>query len=89
MFIFLERLIIWERRPKGGGPDGGRPGVFFKKLDVKLEKGLLGVRAVALMSFFSKWYAADLVGLLDEEKQSTEWKELLVGEMLWQHFWRR
>ena len=52
--------------------------VFLKKPDAKLEKGLRGFRAIALLSVFCKWYATVLVGLLHEEMESVEWKSLHV-----------
>ena len=45
-----------------------------KKPDAKLEKGTRGVRAIALMSVLAEWYAAVMVGLLQEEPEPIEWK---------------
>ena len=46
--------------------------VFLKKPDAKpdakLEKGLRGFRALALLRVFSKWYTTVLVDMLHEEK---------------------
>ena len=53
--------------------------VFLTKPDAKLEKGLRGFRAIALLSVFSKWYATVLVDMLNEEKEPPEWKRLHVG----------
>ena len=39
--------------------------VFLKKPDAKLEKGLRGFRAIALLSVFSKWYTTVLVDMHD------------------------
>ena len=50
--------------------------VFLKKPDAKLEKGLRGFRAIALLSVFSKWYATVLVDMLHEEKELSEWERL-------------
>ena len=52
--------------------------VFLKKPDAKLEKGLRGFRAIALLSVFSKWYATVLVDMLRDEKEPSEWKRLHV-----------
>ena len=41
--------------------------VFLMKPDAKLEKGLRGFRATALVSVFSKWCTAVLVDLVHEE----------------------
>ena len=53
--------------------------VFFKKPDAKLEKGIRGFRAIALMSALAKWYSAVVVGLLHEEAEPFEWTKLPVG----------
>ena len=53
--------------------------VFFKKPDAKLEKGLRGFRATALLSVFSKWYTTVLVDLLHEEQEPVEWRRPHVG----------
>ena len=53
--------------------------VFLMKLDAKLEQGLRGFRAIAVLSAFSEWYTTVLVELLHEEKESVEWKSLSVG----------
>ena len=53
--------------------------VFLKKLDARLEKGLRGFRAVALLSVFPKWFTTVLVDLLHEEKEPIEWMSLHVG----------
>ena len=45
-----------------------------KKLGAKLEKGLRGFRAIALLSVFSKWYATVLVDMLHEQKKPSEWR---------------
>ena len=45
----------------------------------KLEKGLRGFRAIALLSVFSKWKNSVLVDLLHEEKETKEWRRLHVG----------
>ena len=52
--------------------------VFLKKPDARLEKGLCGFRAIALLSVFSKWYTTVLVDLLHEEKEPIEWMSLHV-----------
>ena len=56
--------------------------VFLKKPDVKLEKGLRGFRAMALLSVFSDWYTTVLVDPLHEE-ESVEWRKLHVGAERW------
>ena len=38
--------------------------VFLKKPDAKLEKGLRGFRAIALLSVFAEWFLTVLVDLL-------------------------
>ena len=53
--------------------------VFLKKPDAKLEKGLRGFRAIALLTVFSKWYTTVLVDMLHEEKKPIEWRSLHVG----------
>ena len=53
--------------------------VFLKKPDARLEKGLRGFRAIALLSVFSKWYNKVLVDLLHEEKEPIQWLSLHVG----------
>ena len=53
--------------------------VFLKKPDAKLEKGLRGFRAIALLSVFSKWYTTVLVDMLHDEKELYEWRMLHVG----------
>ena len=53
--------------------------VFLKKLGARLEKGLRGFRAIALLSVFSRWYTTVLVDLLHEEKEPIEWMSLHVG----------
>ena len=53
--------------------------MFLKKPDARLEKGLRGFRAIALLSVFSKWYTTVLVDLLHEEKEPIEWMSLHVG----------
>ena len=61
--------------------------VFVEKSDAKLENGDLGreggggegVRAVALMSVLAERHAAVMVGLLQEEREPIEFKELAVG----------
>ena len=60
-----------------------RPGVFWRlvfltKPDARLEKGLRGFCAIALMSVFSKWYTTVLVAVLHEEKEPIEWVSLHV-----------
>ena len=54
--------------------------VFLKKPDAKLDKGLRGFRALALLSVFSKWYATVMVDMLHEEKEPSKWKRLHAGE---------
>ena len=54
-------------------------GVFLKKPDARLEKGLRGFGAIALLSVFSKCYTTVLVDLLHEEKEPIEWMSLHVG----------
>ena len=54
-----------------------RPGEFCawcssKKPDARLEKGLPGFRAIALLSVFSEWYTTVLLDLLHEEKEPIE-----------------
>ena len=44
--------------------------VFLKKPGAKLEKGLRGFWAIALLSVFSKWYTTVLVDMLQDEKRS-------------------
>ena len=53
--------------------------VFLRKPNTKLEKGIRGFRAIALLSMFSKWYTTVLVELLHEEKEPIEWRNLHVG----------
>ena len=53
--------------------------VSLKKADAKLEKGLRGFRAIALLRVFSKSYTTVLVDLLREKKEPVEWKKLHVG----------
>ena len=53
--------------------------VFLKKPHAKLEKGLRGFRATALLSVFSKWCTTVLVDLVHEEKEPIEWRSLHVG----------
>ena len=43
--------------------------VFLKKPDAKLEKGLRGFRAIALLSVFSMWYTTVLLDMLHDEKE--------------------
>ena len=50
-----------------------------KKPDAKLEKGLRGFPAIALLSVFSKRYATVLVDMLHEETEPSEWSRLHVG----------
>ena len=38
-------------------------------------------RATALMSVLTKWYAAVVVGLLHEEPEPIEWKELQASNV--------
>ena len=52
--------------------------VFIKKPDAKLQKGLRGFRAIALLSVFSKWKTTVLVDLLHEEMEPVEWDWLRV-----------
>ena len=44
----------------------------------KGDSGLRG-QAIAMMSVLAKWYAAVVVGLLQEEPEPVEWRELYVG----------
>ena len=44
-----------------------------------LEKGVLGVWAIALVSVLAERYAAVMVGLLQAEPEPIEWKEFHVG----------
>ena len=53
--------------------------VFLKKPDAKLERGLRGLRAIALSSVFFKWYTTVLVDLLHEENEPIVWRSLHVG----------
>ena len=53
--------------------------VFLKKPDAKLEKGLRGFRAIALLSVFSKWYRTVLVDMLHDEMEPIEWKSWHAG----------
>ena len=53
--------------------------VFLKKPGAKLEKRIREFRAIALMSMLAKWYAAVVVGLLQEEEEPVEWRRLHVG----------
>ena len=53
--------------------------VFLKKPDAKLEKGLRGFRAIALLSVLSEWYTTVVVNLLHEEKEPVESSKLHVG----------
>ena len=48
--------------------------VFLKNLDAKLEKGVRGFCAIALMSVFTKWFSTALVDLLHEEKEPVDWR---------------
>ena len=52
--------------------------VFLKKLDAKLENGIRGFRAFALMSVLAKWYAAGVVGLLHEEPEPIGWRSCML-----------
>ena len=61
-----------------GGLASSTPSVP-QKVDAKLEKGLYGFRAIALLSVFSKWYATVLVDMLHDEKEPSELKRLHVG----------
>ena len=56
---------------------GGSYECFFS--DARLENGLRGFRAIVLQSVLSKWFRAILVGLLHQEKESIEWRNLHVG----------
>ena len=49
---------------------------FLKKPDAQLEKGL---RGVALTPVLSNKYASVFLGMLQEEQEPIEWKELHVG----------
>ena len=53
--------------------------VFLKKPDAKLDKGLRGFRAIALLGVFSKWTTTVLVDMLHDEKEPSEWKRLHAG----------
>ena len=62
----------------------GRRGKFYascssKKPDAKLENRIRGLRAIALSSVFSEWYATVLVDMLHEEKEPSDWKRLHIG----------
>ena len=43
--------------------------VFLKKPDAKLEKGLRGFRAIALLGVFSEWCTTVQVDMLHDEKE--------------------
>ena len=53
--------------------------VFLKKPDARREKGLRGFCAIALLSVLSEWCTSVLVGLLHEEQEAIEWRNLHVG----------
>ena len=53
--------------------------VFLGKPDAKLEKGLRGLRAIVLLSVFSKCYTTVLVDMLHDGKEPSEWERLHVG----------
>ena len=53
--------------------------MFLKKPDAKLENGLRGFRAIALLIVFSEWCTTVFVDLLHEEKEPEKWKSLHVG----------
>ena len=66
--------------------------VFLKKPHAKLEQGIRGFRAVALLSVLAKWYAAFLVGLLHKEPEPMDCKELHAGDergIDCEHQWHR
>ena len=43
--------------------------MFLRKPDAKMEKGLRGFRAIALLSVFSGWFSTILVDLPNEEME--------------------
>ena len=47
---------------------------FSEKPDARLEKGLRGFRAIALLCVLSKWCTSVLVGSLHDEKEPIEWE---------------
>ena len=53
--------------------------VWFSSRSVMRSWGLGRFRAVALMSVLAEWHAAVMVGLLQEERELIEFKELAVG----------
>ena len=53
--------------------------VYFKKPGAKVEKGLRGFRAIALLGVFSICFTTVLVDMLHENKEPSEWKRLHVG----------
>ena len=74
----LVRQAFPKRAPCPGGVESSTPRVP-QKPDAKLEKGLRGFRAIALLSVFSNWYTTVLVDMLHEEKEPSEWKRMHVG----------
>ena len=48
--------------------------MFLKNLDARLEKGVRGFCAIALMSVFTLWFSTALVDLLHEEKEPVDWR---------------
>ena len=52
--------------------------VFLWKPEAKLEKGMHGHGAIALLSVITKWFPATVVLLLLQDKNPEEWKELHV-----------
>ena len=50
-----------------------------KKPNAKIEKGLRGFLAIALLSVFSKWYTTVEVHMPHDEKEQSDWKRLHVG----------
>ena len=72
--------LVWEQTQTGmSGACGVENSTVGVLQEAKLEKGLRGFRAIALMSVLAKWYAAVGVALLQGERELLEWKELHVG----------
>ena len=61
------------------GLESPTSGCTQKKNDVRSEKHLRGLRAIALLSDLSEWNTSVLVELLHEEKEPIMWGRLHVG----------
>ena len=77
--LVTEMLLCLPTETVYGGVESSTPRVPQKKTDAKLEKGLRGFRAIALLSVFSKWYTTVLVDMLHDEQEPSAWKRLHVG----------